>query len=147
MILVCLVWALGAHYICTDPSAPYDLSFLATFRDESLAYIESRMLSLMASPNLESVQAGILFGSFHLFNGLPNLGFGILGSTIKTAQLLGLHRGFPRSMDNHNRTDAYIKVWWALEIFEKYARGSALRAIANDYQIRSDRFWSAMWHR
>ncbi|KAI5365011.1 hypothetical protein Slin15195_G045490 [Septoria linicola] len=100
------------------PSAPYDLRFLATFRDESCAYIETRMLSLMASPDLESVQAGILFGSFHLFNRLPNLGFGILGSTIETAQLLGLHRRFSRSASER---DTYIKVWWALEIFEKYA--------------------------
>lgn len=118
-LLLSLVWALGAHYLWTDPSAPYDRQFLATFRLEAFQYVESNVLSLMSNPDLESVQIGILLGSFHLFNGQPNLGFGVLGSTIKTAQLIGLHRGFPRSTAGKVNSNAYTEVWWALEIFEK----------------------------
>ncbi|KAF2169664.1 hypothetical protein M409DRAFT_20079 [Zasmidium cellare ATCC 36951] len=120
-VLLVLVWALGAHYLWTDPSAPYDHQYLANFRLQAFSYVESRWLHLLSHPNLETVQVGILFGSFHLFNGLPNLGFGILGSTIKTAQLIGLHRGFPRTPAYGHDRNTCTKVWWALEIFEKYA--------------------------
>lgn len=80
----------------------------------------------MSYPDLESVQVGILLGSFHLFNGLPNLGFGILGSTIKAAQLIGLHRGFPTYAADHSTSNTCAQVWWALEIFEKWASHSHL---------------------
>lgn len=121
VLLVSLVWALGSHYLWTDPSAPYDHETLATFRAEAFRYVESSILALMANPDLESVQVGILLGSFHLFNGLPNLGFSILGSTIKSAQLLGLHRGFPGSDADRESLHNRVQVWWALEIFEKCA--------------------------
>ena len=118
--LMSLVWGLGAHYLWTDPLAQYDRGFLATFSQDTLQYVESNFLLATAHPDLECVQIGILLGSFHLFNGSPNLGFGILGSTIKTAQLLGLHRGFHRSSTMGTGLASCTKVWWALEIFEKY---------------------------
>jgi hypothetical protein len=118
-VLLSLVWALGAHYLWTSGSVGYDLEFLDSFRSSAFQYVESNILQLMAHPDLESVQVGILLGSFHLFNGLPNLGFGILGSTIKTAQLIGLHRGFPRSQADGSSTNMHVRVWWALEIYEK----------------------------
>lgn len=121
-MLLVLVWALGAHYLWTDRSASYDRTFFGTFRLEALRYVESNMLSLITTPDLESVQVGILFGSFHLFNGQPNLGFGVLGGTIKTAQLLGLHRGFWKSPTDGPNGNAHAYVWWALEIFEKSVR-------------------------
>lgn len=119
VLLVSLVWALGSHYLWMDPSAPYDFDFLAGFRAQAFRYVESSILSLMSHPDLESVQVGILLGSFHLFNGLPNLGFSILGSTIKAAQLLGLHRGFCGSDTDSGSVNNRAQVWWALEIFEK----------------------------
>lgn len=117
--LLVLVWALGAHYLWTDPFAPVDRDALALFRSQALEYVGSKYLSLLSQPTLETVQVGILLGSFHIFNGQPNLGFGILGSTIKTAQLIGLHRGFPRSSSNERNSGESVKVWWALEIYEK----------------------------
>lgn len=119
-VLLCLVWALGAHYLWTDPAAPYNHEWLATFRNQALQYVEGRWLHLLSHPDLESVQVGILLGSFHLFNGLPNLGFGILGSTIRTAQLIGLHRGFPKASTPGHDRNTCAETWWALEIFEKY---------------------------
>ncbi|KAK5057819.1 hypothetical protein LTR84_011820 [Exophiala bonariae] len=69
----------------------------------------------MANPTLEAVQIAILLGSFHLFNGSPYLGFAIFGSGIRCAQAIGLHRQ-PRGS-----TAESCKVWWALEIADKYA--------------------------
>lgn len=118
-VLISIVCGLGAHYLWSDPSSPWDRNFLSTFRLQALQHVESRFLSLLSHPDLEAVQIGILLGSFHLFNGLPSLGFGILGSTIKTAQLIGLHRGFPVPTAQGQDLNACAKVWWALEIFEK----------------------------
>lgn len=92
-------------------------------RSEIFQHLESIFLRVVSVPSLDTVQIGILFGSYNLFNGHPNLGFGVLGSTVKIAQVLGLHKGRTTIVKEQNRTDqSACIVWWALEVFDKYSR-------------------------
>lgn len=118
--LVCLIWGLGAHYLWTNPDTQIDPQLLEYLRLRSIQHTEANLLAIASQPDLETVQIGILLGSYHLLNGLPNVGFAILGSTIKSAQLIGLHRSVPSSHQSAWGRDICAKVWWALEIFEKY---------------------------
>jgi hypothetical protein len=114
-----LVWGLGAHYLWTNPDTRTDIQLLDHIRLSVIRHVEAHLLVLAAQPDLETVQIGILLGSYHILNGAPNVGFAILGSTIKSAQLIGLHRSPTISHRSPWNKDACAEVWWALEIFEK----------------------------
>lgn len=118
-LLALLVCALGAHYLWTDPETSLDKESLLSTKRALLAELERNFFAIISQPDLEAVQILILLGSFYLFNGRPNVGYGLLGSVIKIAQLLGLHRKAPRVWPGDHDRDSQIKVWWALEIFEK----------------------------
>ncbi|KAK8932601.1 Aspyridones cluster regulator apdR [Metarhizium anisopliae] len=87
-----LVLGLGAHYSSVSPSASTAGLDLEQLSRTLLASIELRFLQIIGCSTLEAVQICILLGSFHLFNGRPNAGLGILGSSVKIAQVIGLHR-------------------------------------------------------
>lgn len=119
-LLALLVCGLGAHYLWTDPTTSLDRHSLRECKVNCLSELDNNFFAIISQPNLEAVQILILLGSFYLFNGRPNVGYGLLGSAIKIAQLIGLHRALPRMPINDHGRDSQIKVWWALEIFEKY---------------------------
>lgn len=111
--------ALGAHYLLTDPETNIDKASLNNIKLSFLDEIERHFFAVIAEPDLEAVQILILLGSFYLFNERPNVGYGLLGSGIKIAQLLALHRASSKISTSLSNSDSQIKVWWALEIFEK----------------------------
>ncbi|KAE8378968.1 fungal-specific transcription factor domain-containing protein [Aspergillus bertholletiae] len=119
--LVSLVLALGAHYSSLPDSLTDHHQSLSVLSEQLLTQIEYRFLQIIGCPNVEAVQVCVLLGSFHLFNGRPTVGMGVLGSGIKIAQVIGLHR---ESMW-HNLSDvaqeSRRRSWWALEVFDKYA--------------------------
>lgn len=89
------------------------------FSETVLTRVEHNFCRIIGSPNVEAVQVCILLGSFHLFNGRPTVGLGILGSGVKIAQIMGLHReSMWKGVSGINR-ELRRRSWWALEVFDK----------------------------
>lgn len=154
-----LALGLGAHYASLDASTGQDETSLRRFSETLLTRVEHRFCRIIGSPNVEAVQVCILLGSFHLFNGRPTVGIGILGSGVKIAQIMGLHReSMWKGVSGINR-ELRRRAWWALEVFDKYAffmspvvpllapplRISGKRS--NDAQICCYRLRKALYHR
>ena len=117
--LVLLVISLGSHYSSFTMSLTQDTHSLQQLSERLLTQIEYRFLRIIGSPNEEAVQLCVLMGSFHLFNGRPTVGLGILGSGIKIAQVIGLHReSMWQGLSNVAR-ESRRRSWWALEVFDK----------------------------
>ncbi|KAE8140538.1 fungal-specific transcription factor domain-containing protein [Aspergillus pseudotamarii] len=119
--LVLLVLALGAHY--SSLREPFDGhgQNLSVLSEKLLTQIEYRFLQIIGCPNVEAVQVCVLLGSFHLFNGRPTVGMGVLGGGIKIAQVIGLHRESMWPNLSEVARESRRRSWWALEVFDKYA--------------------------
>ncbi|OQE16103.1 hypothetical protein PENSTE_c025G08537 [Penicillium steckii] len=116
-----LVFGLGAHYSSLTPQSTDQQLKMKQFSKEIIARIEQQFLKIIDSPDEEAVQICVLLGSFFLFNGRPTSGLGILGSGIKIAQVLRLHREPVSTEMSASRLESRRCSWWALEIFDKYA--------------------------
>lgn len=116
-----LVWGLGAHYLWTDPAVRESMPILDYIRKEAIQAVDAGFFRVIARPDLAAVQIATLLGSFHLFNGSPYLGFGILGSGVKCAQAIGLHRQKRHRTLDSGAEQGPCRIWWALEIFDKHA--------------------------
>ncbi|KAK9365084.1 fungal-specific transcription factor domain-containing protein [Lipomyces kononenkoae] len=119
--LVLLVLSMGAHYLSLTVSAPEEKLDLQLLSRSLLAGIENRFLSIIGSPSEEAVQICVLMGSFHLFNGRPAVGLGVLGSGIKIAQVIRLHRDSIQPGASESGLESRRRTWLALEVFDKYA--------------------------
>ena len=123
--VVLLVLALGAHYSSLrEPFDDHDQN-LSVLSEKLLTQIEYRFLQIIGCPNVEAVQVCVLLGSFHLFNGRPTVGMGVLGSGIKIAQVIGLHRESMWHNISEVARESRRRSWWALEVFDKYVTGSS----------------------
>lgn len=114
-----LVLGLGAHYSSLTPQSNDQQLKMRQFSKEIIARIEQQFLKIIDSPDEEAVQICVLLGSFFLFNGRPTSGLGILGSGIKIAQVLRLHREPASTEMSASRLESRRCSWWALEIFDK----------------------------
>jgi hypothetical protein len=119
-LFVLAIWILGCQYTSEEDAS--HLGFDATtFHKAALRHLEANLMFLFEDSALESVQVCVLLGSFYLYTGRPNLGFVVLGSGIRCAFALGLHREMswpslmPESCEERRR------VWWALFIFDRFA--------------------------
>ncbi|KAK9429586.1 fungal-specific transcription factor domain-containing protein [Lipomyces doorenjongii] len=102
--LTSLALGLGAHYSSLGRSTGQDESSLRQLSETVLTRVEHNFCR-----------------SFHLFNGRPTVGLGILGSGVKIAQIMGLHReSMWKGVSDINR-ELRRRTWWALEVFDKYA--------------------------
>lgn len=121
IVLMSLVCGLGAHYLWTDPTARDSMPILDYIRKEAIQATDAGFFRVIAKPSLAAIQIAVLLGSFHLFNGSPYLGFGILGSGVKCAQAIGLHRQSRHPIMDSGAEQGPCRIWWAPEIFDKYA--------------------------
>ncbi|KAJ5222102.1 uncharacterized protein N7469_010989 [Penicillium citrinum] len=84
-----------------------------------LKLVESNLIEIMDRPSITAIQTCILLGSHHVYHGRPNLSFSLLGTTIKMAQSLGLHRqssaGSPGDIEERKR------VWWTIYTWDRFA--------------------------
>ncbi|KAF7624965.1 hypothetical protein AFLA_001841 [Aspergillus flavus NRRL3357] len=119
--LLMLVLALGAHYSSLREPLDEHHRNLSVLSETLLTQIEYRFLQIIGCPNVEAVQVCVLLGSFHLFNGRPTVGMGVLGSGIKIAQVIGLHREAMWHNLSEVARESRRRSWWALEVFDKYA--------------------------
>ena len=114
-----LVLGIGAYYSSLGARSGHEESSLRQFSENLFVQVEHRFCRIIGSPNIEAVQICILLGSFRLFNGRPTAGLGILGSGVKVAQVIGLHReSMWKGISDVNR-ELRRRTWWALEIFDK----------------------------
>jgi hypothetical protein len=89
-------------------------------RSTLLRQTEQSFLDMAKVSSIEAVQICIILGSFHLFNGKPYSGFGILGSAIKLAQNLGLHRqSLFQGSSEYDLQSWSRSSWWTLEVYDK----------------------------
>lgn len=91
------------------------------FQRAALKEIEVNILTLCEASDLTAVQICVLVGSFYLYTGRPNLGFVILGSGIRCAYALGLHREPSWVRLAEEDIEERRLVWWALFIFDRFA--------------------------
>ncbi|KAM0716324.1 hypothetical protein Q7P37_007769 [Cladosporium fusiforme] len=117
LLVVCV---LGCQYMEKSAVLDQDLS-LADFQKKALKYLELNIMSICEDSELTSIQICVLLGSFYLYTGRPNLGFVVLGSGIRCAHALGLHKesSWPRLTEEH--AEERRRVWWALFIFDRFA--------------------------
>ncbi|GMG33006.1 unnamed protein product [Aspergillus oryzae] len=120
--LLMLVLALGAHYSSLREPLDEHHRNLSVLSETLLTQIEYRFLQIIGCPNVEAVQVCVLLGSFHLFNGRPTVGMGVLGSGIKIAQVIGLHREAMWHNLSEVARESRRRSWWALEVFDKLYR-------------------------
>lgn len=118
--LLLVVCALGCQYVDKDAASNIGLD-AAEFQNMALKRIEANMLIIYEDSDLMSIQICVLLGSFYLYTGRPNLGFVVLGSGIRCAYAVGLHREsiWPRLA--REEVEERRRVWWALYIFDRYA--------------------------
>lgn len=114
-----LVLGLGAHYSSLGRREPHGRSHMQQLSKDILGRVEQQFLRIISSADEEAVQICVLLGSFHLFNGRPTAGLGILGSGIKIAQVLRLHREGTISGISPARLESRRRSWLALEVFDK----------------------------
>jgi len=116
LLLICL----GANYTTEDEMRQKFPSFgLLSFRKQSLDNVEGSLNDLYDAAGIESIQVCILLGSYHMYHGRPNLAFVMLGSGLKCAQLMNLHkepswRGLPEIAKEERR-----RTFWALFVFDR----------------------------
>lgn len=119
-LLLLTIWILGCKYMSEDDAIR--LGFDAkSFQTAALRHLEANLMFLFENSELESVQVCVLLGSFYLYTGRPNLGFVILGSGIRCAFALGLHREHSWPSLTQEVQEERKRVWWALFIFDRFA--------------------------
>ena len=119
-ILLLLILGMGARYADEEmikASCP-ELD-AEGFEKAALAKVESCLIELFDEPELESVQICVLLASFYLYNGRPNLGFVILGSGIKCAQAISLHRETASPTITDINREERRRAWWALYVYDR----------------------------
>jgi hypothetical protein len=89
------------------------------FQKASLKKVEESMLELFDVACLEAVQICVMLSSFYLYSGRPNLGFVTLGSGIRCAHSISLHKESPVSNLSRIAREERRRTWWALYIFDR----------------------------
>lgn len=117
LLVVCI---LGCQYREDDSVPDQDLN-LTDFQEKALEYFEMNIMSICEDSELTSIQICVLLGSFYLYTGRPNLGFVILGSGIRCAHALGLHRESSWPRMTQDLVEERRRVWWSLLIFDRFA--------------------------
>ena len=119
-LLLLTIWILGCQYMNQDDATRYGLD-VTSFQKAALRHVEANLMLLFEDSELESVQVCVLLGSFYLYTGRPNLGFVVLGSGIRCAFAMGLHRESSWPSLTPELQEERRHVWWALFVFDRFA--------------------------
>ena len=119
-LLLLTVWVLGCKYVSEADAARLEFDAKG-FQTVALRHLEAKLMFLFEDSELESVQVCVLLGSFYLYTGRPNLGFVVLGSGIRCAFALGLHRESSWTSLAEEAQEERKRVWWALFVFDRFA--------------------------
>lgn len=116
LYLAVLVIGVGARYAAGSSDAEisyqdYDLDGLGR---KLIRCIELKLLDIFDESGIEAVQIAIVMSSYHLYHGLPKRSFAILGSALKVALSIGLHKESSWRMSDHVVKEVWRRLWWAL---------------------------------
>jgi hypothetical protein len=114
------IWILGCQYTSEGDTAHLGFDVI-TFQKAALRHLEANLMFLFEDSALESVQVCVLLGSFYLYTGRPNLGFVVLGSGIRCAFALGLHREVSWPELPSESREERRRAWWSLFVFDRFA--------------------------
>ncbi|PKX90165.1 Zn(II)2Cys6 transcription factor [Aspergillus novofumigatus IBT 16806] len=120
LLLLAVVLGMGAWY--RSQRRTTDLTDNGDWQQLSanlLKIVESHILELMDQPSVTAAQICILFGSYHVYHGRPNLSFSLLGATIKISQAAGLHR--EPSRGSFEDIEERKRVWWTIYTWDRFA--------------------------
>ncbi|KAL5342236.1 fungal-specific transcription factor domain-containing protein [Aspergillus crustosus] len=120
LILLAVVLGMGAWYRSQrNKNVLSDNPDWRQMSTELFKLVESHIVELMGQPSVTAAQICILFGSYCVYHGRPNLSFSLLGATIKISQATGLHRDPSRgTFEDHEERK---RVWWTIYTWDRFA--------------------------
>lgn len=121
LLLLLMVLVMGCHYgrdIVHEDGGELDLDEV---RSRYLRTVRSEFLDIGDDESLEFVQICILLGSYWLYWGKPRSSFALLGTAIKSAQALSLHRKASQRqpMDSSQNIEERKRVWWTIYTWDR----------------------------
>jgi hypothetical protein len=121
VLLVLVVLAIGARYISErEMEANGQICDLEALRSSLLDKVSENFLSILDSNDLAAVQLCILLSSYYLYYGKPNLGFIVLGTGLRCAYAMDLHKEVMWGDLEPTTCEERRRVWWALYVFDRY---------------------------
>jgi hypothetical protein len=120
ILLLLVVLAVGARYVSKQEMLAQGLQYdLDSLQKTFLARVSASFLSIVDNTGLEAVQICILLSSYYLYHGKPNLGFVVLGSGVRCAHSMDLHREAAWTRLSMTAREERKRVWWALYAFDR----------------------------
>lgn len=120
LILLAAVLGMGAWYRSQrKAAAATDNDNWRQMSAGLLKLVESCIVELMDQPSVTAAQIFVLFGSYCVYHGRPNLSFSLLGATIRISQAAGLHRDPSRG--NFEEKEERKRVWWTIYTWDRFA--------------------------
>ncbi|KAL4876383.1 fungal-specific transcription factor domain-containing protein [Aspergillus karnatakaensis] len=119
LILLAVVLGMGAWYRSQRKTTRADNHDWRQMSTDLFKLVESHIVELMDQPSVTAAQICILFGSYCVYHGRPNLSFSLLGATIKISQAAGLHR--EPSKGTFEDYEERKRVWWTIYTWDRFA--------------------------
>lgn len=119
LILLAVVLGMGAWYRSQRKAAAATDNEWRQMSAGLLKLVESYIVELMGQPSVTAAQICILFGSYCVYHGRPNLSFSLLGATIRISQAAGLHRDPTRG--SFEEKEERKRVWWTIYTWDRFA--------------------------
>jgi hypothetical protein len=111
---------MGARYVSEEEMQAQGLQYdLESLQTTFLARVATGFLSIVDNTGLEAVQICILLSSYYLYHGKPNLGFIVLGTGVRCAHSMDLHREATWTGLSMTAREERKRVWWALYAFDR----------------------------
>ncbi|KEF53608.1 uncharacterized protein A1O9_10583 [Exophiala aquamarina CBS 119918] len=138
--LAVLVIGVGARYAAGSPDAEssYQGHDLDSLGRKLIRCIELKLLEIFDESGIEAVQIAIVMSSYHLYHGLPKRSFATLGSALKVALSIGLHKESSWRMSDHVVKEVWRRLWWALytaEVFGAISYGTPCLMQDNEWDV------------
>lgn len=121
LFLAVLVIGVGARYAAApDFQARYCGYDLDALGRKLIRKVETALLDIFDECGIEAVQIAIVLSSYHIYYGLPKRSHALLGSALKIAQLISLHKESSWRMTDPIVRETWRRMWWALYTAEVY---------------------------
>lgn len=123
--ILILVLAIGAKYARKETaSALFPLVDLAAMQKELIGAVQGHFIDIMEEGDIEAVQVCILLSSFYLYNERPGLAFIVLGTGVRCAHAMGLHKESMWRTLSIPAREHRRRIWWALFTYDRYVSRS-----------------------
>ncbi|KAK9472964.1 fungal-specific transcription factor domain-containing protein [Dipodascopsis tothii] len=113
-----------SDYVAAYPASGYRSTFdIHDSMSRLLSTVRAYLLDQLACGTLSTVQTCILLGTFYLYHGDPNISWAVLGSAVKAAQSLGLHKEPAAAKEGRidEKREIRRRVFWALYNYDRFS--------------------------